>query len=196
MNDEKIKGVKEKKQNGLVAQLRLKQKTSYLKIPYTLEHIYDLLENNHQVAVSVGFRETLFEMKRILEEKKIGVSIIYGGQSGDEKEVERMKFQKGENTVVLFTVEEAISLHQGEHNNAVRSMIIHDLRWSAIQMSQIEGRTHRDGKFSQIYWPYFSETIEEEIAKVVLRRTINMKSMVGDDTQILEEIEGVLHKAK
>lgn len=192
MNDEKIKGIKEKKQNGLVAQLRLRQKTSYLKIPYTLEHIYDLLENNHQVAVSVNFKDTLFEIKRILEEKKIGVSVIHGGQSINEKEQERMNFQKGVNKVVLFTVEEAISLHQGEHNNALRSMLIHDLRWSAIQMSQIEGRTHRDGKFSQIYWLYFNQTIEEDIAKVVLRRVINMKNMVGDDTKTLEEIENIL----
>lgn len=193
MKEEKIKGIKEKKQNALVAQLRLRQKTSYLKIPYTLEHIYDLLENNHQVAVSVNFKETLFEMQKILEEKKIGVSIIYGGLTGNEKEEQRLKFQKGENKVVLFTVEEAISLHQGEYNNAPRSMLIHDLRWSAIQMSQIEGRTHRDGKFSQIYWLFFNETIEENIAKIVLRRVINMKNMVGDDTKTLQEIEAVLN---
>lgn len=194
MNDEKIKGIKEKKQNVLVAQLRLRQKSSYLKIPYTLENIYDLLENNHQVAVSVNFKDTIFEMKKQLEEKKIGVSIIYGEQSAQEKEEQRIKFQKGENTVVLFTVEEAISLHQGEYNNAVRSMLIHDLRWSAIQMSQIEGRTHRDGKFSQIYWLFFNDSIEEKIAKIVLRRVINMKNMVGDDTKTLEEIEEVLNK--
>lgn len=194
MNDQSIKGVKEKKQNGLVAQLRLRQKTSFLKIPYTLEHIYDLLENNHQVAVSINFKDTIFEMKKQLEEKKIGVSIIYGELSATEKEEQRLKFQKGENKVVLFTVEEAISLHQGEYNNAVRSMLIHDLRWSAIQMSQIEGRTHRDGKFSQIYWLFFNDTIEEEIAKIVLRRVINMKNMVGDDTKTLEEIEAILNK--
>lgn len=196
MNDEKIKGIKEKKQNALVAQLRLRQKTSYLKIPYTLENIYDLLENNHQVAVSVNFKETLFEMQKTLQEKNIGVSIIYGGQTSSEKEEQRMQFQTGKNKVVLFTVEEAISLHQGEYNNAVRSMLIHDLRWSAIQMSQIEGRTHRDGKFSQIYWLFFNETIEEDIAKVVLRRVINMKNMVGDDTKTLEEIEDILNKTK
>lgn len=195
MNDEKIKGIKEKKQNALVAQLRLRQKSSYLKIPYTLEHIYDLLENNHQVAVSVNFKETLFEMQKILEDKKIGVSVIYGEQTANEKEEQRLQFQKGQNKVVLFTVEEAISLHQGEYNDAIRSMLIHDLRWSAIQMSQIEGRTHRDGKFSQIYWLFFNESIEEDIAKVVLRRVINMKNMVGDDTKTLEEIEQLLTKS-
>lgn len=193
IHDEKVKNIKEKKQNALVAQLRLRQKSSYLKIPYTLDHMYDLLDNHHQVAVSVNFKETLLQMQKILEEKKIGVSVIYGGQTSNEKEEQRLKFQKGENKVVLFTVEEAISLHQGEYNNMPRSMLIHDLRWSAIQMSQIEGRTHRDGKFSQIYWLYCQESIEEEIAKIVLRRVINMKNMVGDDTKTLQEIEAVLN---
>ena len=131
-------------------------------------------------------------MKTILEKNKISVSVIDGSQTSKEKESERLRFQKGESKVVLFTVEEAISLHQGEHNNAPRSMLIHDLRWSAIQMSQIEGRTHRNGMFSQIYWMYSDRTIEIDIAKIVLRRVINMKNMVGDDTKTLEEIETLL----
>jgi SNF2 family DNA or RNA helicase len=194
MDNKNIKNAKEKKQNSLVAQLRLRQKTSYLKISSTLESTYDLLDNNHQVAISVAFRETLLEMKRVLEEQKISCSVIYGSQTANEKEAERLRFQRGESKVVIFTVEEAISLHQGEHNNAPRTMLIHDLRWSAIQMSQIEGRTHRDGKFSQIYWMFFNGTVEDDIAKVVLRRVINMKAMVGDDTNTLEEIEMILNK--
>lgn len=185
---------KQDKENQLVARLRLRQKASFLKIPYTLEQTFDLLENKHQVAISVAFRDTAFELQKKLLDKGHGVSLIYGGQNTKEKEEQRMKFQRGENTVVIFTVEEAISLHQGEHNDAIRSMIIHDLRWSAIQMAQIEGRTHRDGKFSQIYWSYFDQSIEEDIAKVVLSRVISMKTMIGDDTQTLKEIEAVLNK--
>lgn len=187
----KTKGNKTK-EIALVAQLRFRQKCSYLKIPYTIEQILDLLENKHQVAVSVNFKETINQMKTILEKNKISVSVIDGSQTSQEKESERLRFQKGESKVVLFTVEEAISLHQGEHNNAPRSMLIHDLRWSAIQMSQIEGRTHRNGMFSQIYWMYSDRTIEIDIAKIVLRRVINMKNMVGDDTKTLEEIETLL----
>lgn len=180
------------KENALVARLRLRQKASLLKIPYTIEQIEDLLDNGHQVAVSVAFKETMHKIVELLKIKKIDCSMISGEQNATEKEKERMKFQMGETKVVLFTVEEAISLHQGEYNNAVRSMLIHDLRWSAISMSQIEGRTHRDGKFSQIYWLYFNNTIEEDIAKIVLNRVISMKSMVGDDTQVLKDIEALL----
>jgi hypothetical protein len=178
--------------NALVAKLRLRQKASLLKIPYTLEYIEKYLEAGFQVAVSVNFKETLNDLKDKLTKEGVGVSVIYGEQNATEKEEQRMKFQRGESTVAIFTVEEAISLHQGEYNDAPRVMLIHDLRWSAISMSQIEGRTHRDGKFSQIYWLYFTDSVEEQIAQIVLSRVISMKGMVGDDTKVLKEIEAVL----
>lgn len=194
MNEEKIrkKIAKGDSKNVLVAKLRLRQKASILKIPYTIEQVEDLLENGHQVAISVAFKETLHELEGKIKKLGVNVATIFGEQNSTEKENQRLSFQKGDCKVVIFTVEEAISLHQGEYNNAPRSMLIHDLRWSAISMSQIEGRTHRDGKFSQIYWLYFAETIEEDIAKIVLNRVISMKGMVGDDTSTLKEIEKML----
>lgn len=193
-NEKAGKMKKGDKEIGLVARLRLRQKASILKIPYTLETIESLLENGHQVAVSVAFKDTLFEIEEKLKKSGVSCSTIHGGHNPTEKEKQRVDFQTGVNKVVLFTVEEAISLHQGEMNDIPRTMLIHDLRWSAISMSQIEGRTHRDGKFSQIYWLYFADTIEEDIAKIVLGRVISMKSMIGDDTTVLKEIEALLLK--
>jgi hypothetical protein len=195
MRQEKAGKIKKgDKENSLVARLRLRQKASILKIPYTLETIESLLENGHQVAVSVAFKDTLREIEAKLNKMGVTCSTIHGEHGPVEKEKQRVDFQTGVNKVVLFTVEEAISLHQGEMNDVPRTMLIHDLRWSAISMSQIEGRTHRDGKFSQIYWLYFVDSIEEHIAKIVLNRVISMKSMVGDDTKVLKEIEQWLLK--
>ena len=73
---------------------------------------------------------------------------IHGALPAAFREEERMRFQRGDAKVVLFTVEEGISLHQGENsatsgsaspvsqgaNDVPRSEVIHDLRWSAIQM--------------------------------------------------------------
>lgn len=178
--------------NILVAKLRLRQKASILKTPYTYDLASDLLENGHQVAISVAFKETLFDLQERFEKDKQSVALIHGELSAKQKEAERMRFQTGDAKIVIFTVEEAISLHQGEYNDAPRSMLIQDLRWSAISMSQIEGRTHRDGKFSQAYWLYFTDTIEEDIANIVLNRIISMKGMIGDDTETLKAIEAVL----
>ena len=180
--------------SALAASLRLRQKSSLVRAPGTLELVRELLENGHQVAVSVAFLETLQWIRESLESGlgPVRCASIHGGVPADERERERLRFQRGESKVALFTVEEGISLHQGEHGDAPRSLVIHDLRWSAIQMAQIEGRCHRDGKFAPAYWVYADDTVEEKIARVVSRRIQTMKEMVGDDVDTLREIETLL----
>ena len=161
-------------------------------MPGTTELVHDLLANGHQVAVSVSFMETLGALRNALAADRITVAEIHGGIPAREREEERLRFQRGEARVVLFTVEEGISLHQGEHADIPRSEVIHDLRWSAIQMVQIEGRCHRDGRFAQVYWAYADDSIEDRIARVVAGRIQSMKEMVGDDVTTLREIERLL----
>jgi SNF2 family DNA or RNA helicase len=154
--------------------------------------VRELLDNGHQVAVSVAFLETLEAMHAALSAEKIPCALVHGRLPAAAREDERLRFQRGAARVALFTVEEGISLHQGEHNDVPRSEVIHDLRWSAIQTAQIEGRCHRDGRFAQVYWAYADGTIEEQIALVVARRIQSMKGMVGDDVETVREIERLL----
>jgi superfamily II DNA or RNA helicase len=180
--------------SALAATLRLRQKSSLIRVAGTVELCRELLDNDHQVAISVAFIETLTAIKAALEGGLHGVPCaeIHGGLPAGQREAERLRFQRGEARVVLFTVEEGISLHQGEHNDAPRSEIIHDLRWSAIQMAQLEGRCHRDGRFAQVYWTYADQTIEDKLARVVVRRIQQMKEMIGDDAETVREIERLL----
>lgn len=175
---------------ALAAALRLRQKSSLIRAAGTAELVRELLDNGHQVAISVAFKETMESLRALLDGTPC--SEIHGGLPPGAREVERLRFQRGEAQVVLFTVEEGISLHQGEHNDVPRSEVIHDLRWSAIQMAQIEGRCHRDGKFAQVYWAYADGTVEERIARIVASRIHSMKEMIGDDTETMREIEALL----
>ncbi len=142
----------------------------------------------------MAFLETLTALRETLEGGlgAVKCAVIHGGIPAGEREAERLRFQRGEARVVLFTVEEGISLHQGEHDDVPRSEVIHDLRWSAIQMAQIEGRCHRDGRFAQVYWAYADGTVEGKIARVVAGRLQAMKEMIGDDVETLREIESLL----
>lgn len=180
---------------GLVAQLRFRQKASLLRVPGTLEQIEDLLDNGHQVAISVAFSETLRAIKEPLEKSGHKVSIIDGTLTGPQKERERLAFQRGETKICIFTVEEAISLHQGEYNDVVRSLLVHDPRYSAIQTAQIEGRCHRDGRKANVYHMYASDTVEQDIVSTVIGRLKTMKRMIGDDVQTLEAVEALLDRA-
>lgn len=178
--------------SALTAVLRLRQKSSLLRVDSTAELVRELLDNGHHVAVSVAFVETLEALRDVLAEDKIATASLHGRLGAGEREAERLRFQTGAVPVALFTVEEGISLHQGEHHEAPRSMVIHDLRWSAIQMAQIEGRCHRDGRYAPVYWAFADETIEERIATVVCNRIGSMKAMIGDDVETLREIERLL----
>ena len=178
--------------NALAAALRLRQKSSLIRVESTAELVHELLENGHHVAVSVAFVETLEAIRDTLAKDRISCALVHGRLGAEVREAERMRFQTGAVPVVLFTVEEGISLHQGEHDEAPRSMVIHDLRWSAIQMAQIEGRCHRDGRYAPVYWTYADDTIEERIAGLVCGRIQSMKAMVGDDVETLREIARLL----
>lgn len=191
IEERKSKTKKEKQSNFLVKSIRFRQKSSWLRIVPTFELILDHLSSGKQVAVSVAFKETQMKLKELLEKKKITASIINGDMSSDQKENDRLLFQKGEKKVIIFTVEEGISLHQGQHNDVERVLLIHDIRWSAIQMAQIEGRCHRDGYFSPCYWLYAEDTKDKDIGNALIKKIINMKSLMGDDTDILKEIEEI-----
>jgi superfamily II DNA or RNA helicase len=175
---------------ALVAQLRLRQKGSLIRVSGTVEFVRELLENNLQVAISAAFTETVDALREQLG--GIECAVVDGRAGAAEREAARLRFQRGEVRVVIFTVEEGISLHQGEYNDVPRAQVIHDLRWSAIQMAQLEGRCHRDGKFAQVYWAYAEDTVEARIANIVVRRLTAMKSMIGDDTETLSEIQQLL----
>ena len=179
-------------ESALVEQLRFRQKSSWLRAPSTVALTLEALESSQQVAVSVAFHDTLERMAQALTAAKVPFAVIHGKLGPDEKERERLRFQRGEAVVVLFTVEEAISLHQGEHNDVPRVMLVHDLRWSALQMTQIEGRCHRDGALAPIRWLYAADTVEERLVRVLTERVIAMKAMHGDPAGDLAAIEAAL----
>jgi hypothetical protein len=193
-NEMRLRRAGEDAKATLVRQLRFRQKSSIIRVPGTVEMAVDLLEQGQQVAISVAFIETLEMIREEIEGRGFDCSIINGGLTPAVREENRLAFQKGRNKVCIFTVEEGISLHQGEYNDAPRSEIVHDIRWSAIQLAQIEGRCHRDGKFAQVYWMFAAETVEEQIAAVVVNRIKSMKAMQGDDVETIREIERVIAK--
>lgn len=167
--------------NPMVAALRFRQKASLLRAEQAARFANDLVEDGLQVAVSTQFLETARQIRERIPES----CIISGETPAGEREAVRVAFQRGEHKVAIFTVTEGISLHAGEAavgaNNAERALIVHDLRWSALDMAQIEGRCHRDGEKAVAYYTYGSETVEENVAAAVIAKLSDMASMLGDD---------------
>ncbi len=174
----------------LVRQLRLRQAFSQARLSATADHVLDLLDNGKQVAVSVAFLASLEGLAARLDAADVPCARIHGGCGKVAREAERCRFQRGEARVVIFTVEEGISLHQGEvgGNDVPRVMLIHDVRWSPIQMTQIEGRCHRNGALAPVRWLFAANTIEANLVETVLAGVISMKTMLGDDPATVDAL--------
>lgn len=185
--------------NGMVARTRFRQKASFIRVPGTVQFAEDLLDSGNQVAISVVWRESLEAIASALEAKGVAVSRYHGGMSAQEREAERLRFQRGTAQVCVFSVSETISLHANEEavggNCAPRTQIDHDLRYSGIEMTQVDGRTHRDGQNANVYWAFAEGTVEEKIVPVLLGRVKSMKRMSGDDLATVKVIEDLLAQA-
>jgi hypothetical protein len=183
---------------GMVARLRFRQKASLIRTEDTTAQVLDLLENERQVVVSVAFTETLDVLAERLTRAKVSVA-RFDGRPGYDREAERLRFQHGQAQVILSTVTEAVSFHAGEllpdgdcATTTPRVTLIHDPRYSGLELIQITGRAHRDGQAAPAMVMYASGTVEEGVVATVLDRVATTKEMVGDDTCLIRQLEDVL----
>lgn len=188
-----LAGGSTRRATGWAADLRFRQKASLLRCAGTAAFAEDLLASGQQVAISVAYLETSAHLTEILG-RGWRVCEINGERTGEQNEEARIAFQTGACDVVVFTVTESISLHRGEMpgGDRPRSLIIHDMRHSAIQLQQIEGRCHRDGQLATIYYAFAEDTVEERIAATVVTRMAAMAGLAGDDTRLEDEIAAII----
>ncbi|MCV2491848.1 DEAD/DEAH box helicase family protein [Geodermatophilus sp. YIM 151500] len=184
---------------GRAALLRFRQKAGLIRVQATVDWVRAQVEAERQVAVSVEFVETAADpIRAALLAAGIPVAGIYGRDRFDV-EAERLRFQRGEAAVCVFTVTASISLHAGEllAGSAAASALprvglFHQPRFSGIQARQVTGRTHRDGQVSPWRVAYAEDTVEEQVARVMVERLAVSGSTAGADTSALREIAELL----
>lgn len=161
-----------------------RQAASLARADATADLVGELRESGYAVAISVAFLATVDRLAALL--RKAGQTVaVLDGRAADpvHREMERLRFQRDVAGVVVFTLAEGISLHQGETPDAAapRILLIHDIRWSAIQQAQIEARTHRDGADAPVRWLFGAATPEATVARRVLEAYARMQTLHGDD---------------
>jgi hypothetical protein len=184
---------------GRAALLRFRQKAGLIRVQATVDWIKAQVEAERQVAVSVEFVETAADpIRDALLDAGIPVAGIYGRERFDV-EAERLRFQRGEAAVCVFTVTASISLHAGEllpdgraASETPRVGLFHQPRFSGIQARQVTGRTHRDGRTSPWRVAFAEDTVEEQVARVMVERLAVSGSAAGADTSSLQEIAELL----
>lgn len=184
---------------GRAALLRFRQKAGLIRVPATVDWVKAQVEADRQVAVSVEFVETAADpIRQALLDAGIGVSGIYDRDRFDV-EAERLRFQTGESRVCVFTVTASISLHAGEQlpgrrtaSTTPRVGLFHQPRFSGIAARQVTGRTHRDHQVSPWRIAFAADTVEEQVARVMVERLAVTGSTAGGDTAGLQQIAELL----
>jgi hypothetical protein len=184
---------------GRAALMRFRQKAGLIRVQATVDWVKAQVEAERQVAVSVEFVETAADpIREALLDAGVPVAGVYGRDRFDV-EAERLRFQTGAAPVCVFTVTASISLHAGEllpggagASPLPRVGLFHQPRFSGIQARQVTGRTHRDGQVSPWRIAFAEDTVEEQVARVMVERLAVSGSAAGADTSSLQEIAELL----
>ncbi|MGW0043845.1 DEAD/DEAH box helicase [Rhodococcus sp. NPDC003348] len=179
---------------GLAALLRFRQKAGMIRVPHTVDLAAAYVARGYQVLVAAEMVSTAADpIADALENRGIPVARIFGGRADAEEQ--RLRFQRGQASVCVFTATTAISLHANEHlSDGTRATatprigLFHQPRYSGIAARQTVGRAHRDHQVCPWFLLYSEGTIEEEAATTMVQRLLVTAASVDGDTSALGAI--------
>ncbi|MEO5833234.1 MAG: helicase, partial [Nakamurella sp.] len=185
---------------GRAAVLRFRQKASLLRVPATVDWVLRTVETGRQVPVSCEFVGAAAEpIAAAVESAGVPVARIYGGPGARDSEAERLRFQTGAARVVVFTPSSSLSLQANEHlaagdtgSDARREAVMHNVRYSGIAARQILGRSHRDHQICPWNLAFAEDTIEDQIAQIMVTRLRATADSAGADSAALTDIAEIL----
>jgi hypothetical protein len=191
------RGVLQKNASLRSATLRFRQKCSYLRIEASADQVRTWVKAGNQVFVSMFYRESVAALAENLRDGGLAVAVVDGSMSSPAQEAEIRRFQTGDAAVIVSTTTSAINLHTNElllpegttSTVAPRITLIHDPRWTPIDIRQIEGRANRIDKdhnhtTSTCYYGYAEGTVEEEMVLTGVERIADLGSIVGQSDLI------------
>lgn len=183
----RLKGRQKDPTTALTQQLRFRQKSSLLKAKWVGEYAADLVDEGKQVYIGCEFTETMDEIAKALDGRRVR-HVEYSGRNVTERDEERIRFQKGEAKVILSTVTAAVSFHANETlpdgtkaTSSPRVTIIADIRQNPLDCAQQMGRAHRDGQSSLALFPIIVGTVDEKVVNTFIMKIRNMKTMMAEN---------------
>lgn len=176
------KEVKDKR-NILTKILRLQQRIELLKVSTFVELANDYLYNGFSVVIFVNFTQTLKLLASMLNTK----SLIYGEQTGQEREKNIENFQINKTKIIICNIKAGgigISLHD-IHGGHPRVSLISPT-WSSIDLTQALGRINRAGGKTKSLQRivYIANTVEDKIADKLRDKLNNLNSINNGDLDL------------
>jgi SWI/SNF-related matrix-associated actin-dependent regulator 1 of chromatin subfamily A len=169
----------------MVEMVVLRKFISQEKVPLTLDMVNNFLEQseNKKVIVFTVFTESLKSLKKSLGD----LAVCHNGEMSDkEKQKSIDEFQNNPNVRVF--IGNIISAGSAITLTAADTTIMHDLDFVPSNHQQAEDRAYRIGqdKTVNIYYPIFSDTIEERIYETLQKKKEIISTVMGEENQSVD----------
>lgn len=180
---------------GLAEQTRYRQKAGQIRAAGTAALAVEFIEKGHQVAISAEYLGTVNLLHEELTRLKVPTA-VFTGENRETRENERIAYQRGDKTAIIYTPVEGFNLHAGEDavggNMVPRVTIVAEPRWSPGKALQAEGRGQRNGTEAPVYYTFASGTVEEAVISRCVDGMRSIGKINGDDTTPFEGLKEAL----
>jgi superfamily II DNA or RNA helicase len=184
--NKKLDAIKKMYKNGdkLAEISSLRQEIERFKIPIILDEITKYYDTGKSVVVFVNFLDTLRTISTKLSDLHIDHSIIKGGQTEEERNINIELFQYNRNRLIVCTIQsggESINLNDRDGTNPRVSIISPSL--SSIDLVQAIGRIYRSNTKSQCLQKiiFCAGTYEERICDIIRQKSDFINQLSDDD---------------
>ena len=173
-----------------VAILKFRMAGESIRAPRLAVLLVEYMQKGFNVILGTGFQETLRIVYQLLTTEygipKEKISIIIGGQSTKERQLNVDRFQRDEAHIMLLMFQAGgagLSLHHdGVINSRPRRVFLPPV-WNGEEQQQVLGRAHRITSVSVTYQyiVWYSDTIETRVAQRCAYKIKAGKAVIGQD---------------
>jgi hypothetical protein len=148
------------------------------KVPYTIEMVERLLEQEKKVIVFTNFTETLESIARHFGKQAVTLD---GRMNKLKRQHSVDQFQENPNIKVFVSNLKAggvgITLTEAE------AVVMNDLSFVPVEHAQAEDRSYRYGqkKSVSVYYPLFENTMEMIMYDILCRKKVVINTVMGDE---------------
>lgn len=162
----------------------IRHKTSLAKVPYVIEHIENVLENEDKIVIFAHHHDVIDQ----IYEKFKDISVVAtGNESLKERDEAINRFQNDPEIKIFIGSIQAMGV--GITLTASSTVIFAEIEWRPGDLTQAEDRLHRIGQKTTVQSQYIvvDDSIDNYMIKKILEKMETIEKVVNSDKIIPEQ---------
>ena len=151
--------------------LRARQKVELLKVPALVEMANDLVQEGNSVVIFVSFKESIASLVSKLKT----TCIIDGDHTGNVREENRLRFQRGSERICICSILAGESIDLDDQIGDYPRVSLINPDFSSVRLYQAMGRIHRAKSLSKSIQKicFAAGTVEDRALNAIRRKSKN-----------------------